>query len=128
MSNYKRKIWNERNSSDGINHRVESGELVHYVDIKEDSFLYSIIKESHFMVNSLHNFHALSNDYYDIVGYSEDGLIEAIEYSKNTFNIGVQWHPEKNYTTCITSRRLIESFVNYALKYKASIKLHMQFN
>lgn len=114
MANYNREIWNERNDPNGINHRIESGEYVHYVNIDEESILFSIIKKSRFMVNSFHNFHVLSSEYYKSVGYSEDGLIEAIEYPSKTFNIGVQWHPEKNYKTDKVSRQIIEKFIEYS--------------
>lgn len=120
MANYKREIWNEKNDPNGICHRVEDKEYVHSVDILKDSLLFSIIGESHFMVNSLHNYHVLPSDYYKSVGYSEDGLIEAIEYSYNTFNIGVQWHPEKNYKTDIVSRRLLEMFIKKASLFSMS--------
>jgi len=67
MANYKKEIWNEKNSEEGINHRVESGELVHYVDVNVNSKLYSIIGESNFLVNSLHNYHVLPSNYYIII-------------------------------------------------------------
>lgn len=116
MANYKKEIWNERNASNGINHRVENGELVHFVNVSYDSKLYSIVNKSRFKVNSLHNYHVLSSKYYEEVGYSEDGLIEAIEYPFNSFNIGVQWHPEKDLTNEV-SRSLITSFVESAVEY-----------
>ena len=123
MANYKREVWNEKNSIEGINHRDESGNLVHYVDVDENSMLYSVVKESHFMVNSLHNFHIIPSSYYKTVCYSEDGLIEGIEHLSNTFNIGVQWHPEKNYMTSKTSRRLIETFIEKSHNYSLSMKI-----
>jgi len=122
MANYKRDVWNEKNDPNGLCHRVESGELVHFVDVDVDSKLYSIIGEHHFKVNSLHNFHALASDYYNTVCYSEDGLIEGIEYSSNDFNIGVQWHPEKNYKTDSVSRRILNSFILHSVSYMDSKK------
>lgn len=122
MANYKRDIWNEKNDSNGISHRVEDKDYVHYVDIDKESLLFSIIREDCFMVNSLHNYHVLPSNYYQTVGYSEDGLIEAIEYPYNTFNIGVQWHPEKNYKTDCVSRRILETFIKKASLSNASNK------
>lgn len=122
MANYKRAVWNEINDPNGINHRVESGELVHHVNILKDSKLFSIIGESHFKVNSLHNYHVLPSEYYKTVCYSEDGLIEGIEYSGCNFNIGVQWHPEKMLDS-VVSNKLFSSFINAASNYKSSLKI-----
>ena len=30
-----------------------------------------------------------------IVGYSDDGIVEAVEVENKKFIIGVQWHPER---------------------------------
>lgn len=32
-----------------------------------------------------------------VVGYAEDGVIEAVEVDNHPFAIGVQWHPERDY-------------------------------
>lgn len=85
----------EKNSEEGINHCNKEEQFVHEVTIKKDSKLYQILKTETFKVNSLHHYHVLSSPIYDIVGYSEDGLIEVVEYKQNKFNIGVQWHPER---------------------------------
>lgn len=85
----------EKNNELGINHCNEDDYYVHSVTIDKISKLYSILKEESFKVNSLHNYHVTKSRLYDVVGYSEDGLIEAIEYKDNTFNIGLQWHPER---------------------------------
>lgn len=123
MANYKRAtIWNEKNDLNGINHRVESGELVHDVNILEDSKLFSIIGQSHFKVNSLHNYHVLPSECYRTVCYSEDGIIEGIEYSDCKFNIGVQWHPEKMLDSVVTSK-LFSSFITAASNYKSELRV-----
>ncbi len=112
MVNYKRPVWNEPNIESGINHNVKDGSLVHFVTIDKNSKLYKILNEETFMVNSIHNYHAVASFYYKTVGYSEDGLIEAIEMESNTFNIGVQWHPEKMPGE--NGKKLISSFVEAA--------------
>lgn len=92
MANYKKdKVWNEKNNS-FINHNIEG--LAHSVTISKDSILYSIINSEQIMVNSRHNYHTLSNEYYDVVAVSDDNYIEAIEMKGKKFNVGVQWHPE----------------------------------
>lgn len=123
MANYKREIWNDVNPKDGINHNVTDGSLAHFVTIDKNSRLYEILKEDKFMVNSLHNYHVLPNNYYKTVGFSEDGLIEAIEMSDKKFNIGVQWHPEKMNDD--TSKRLISSFIDAARENKDNLKINI---
>ena len=100
----------ERNNEDGINHCEDDKKYVHKVKIRKDSKLYNILKEEEFMVNSFHNFHITESLDYDIVGYSEDGLIEAIEHKENKFNIGVQWHPERLVDDKI-QERLLKAFI-----------------
>ena len=87
-------LENEKNRENGINHRVEKDE-VHGIVLDKNSKLYKIMKKEEFLVNSLHRYHVINPKEYKIVGYSEDNLIEAIEYEGNKFNIGVQWHPER---------------------------------
>ena len=109
MSNYKKEIvWNERNDS-FIEHNVEKG-LVHSVTLDKNSKLYSIVKNDNFMVTSRHSYHALPNDYFNVVALSDDNYIEAIEMNDKKFVIGVQWHPESMDDE--TSRLLFESFIN----------------
>lgn len=43
-----------------------------------------------------------------VSGLSEDGIVEAIEYPKRPFTIGVQWHPEADYRG---SAALFESLI-----------------
>ena len=65
----------------------------HQVQIKKDSVLYDILKEETLTVNSRHN-ESLKQTDLDIVAYSNDGVIEAIEDKNKKFFVGVQWHPE----------------------------------
>ena len=46
-----------------------------------------------------------------LFGYSEDGIIEAIERKDKKFAIGVQWHPEMIYNESEESQRLFKSFI-----------------
>lgn len=93
LSNYnKEKLWNEKNDS-SIIHKT-TAKNAHYVSVEENSKLFTIVKSSRFMVNSRHNYHVLSNLYFNSVAFSDDGYIEAIEMKDKKFIIGVQWHPE----------------------------------
>ncbi len=78
------------------NHNVESS-YVHDIVIDKNSKLYNIIGKEKIKVNSTHKERIKSPGIYKISAYSPDGVIEAIEYNKNDFNIGVQFHPERLY-------------------------------
>lgn len=125
MANYGRDVWNEKNDSEGVNHYVVSGELAHSVMVDKESKLYSILGKDSFEVNSFHNFHVLPSDIYNSVCYSEDGLIEGIEYSGNSFNIGVQWHPERMYDKDVLSRKLFSSFIDEAIKHSKDSNIYV---
>ena len=44
-----------------------------------------------------------------------DGVIEAVELdSPDHFVVGVQWHPERTYTTSLFSRAIFSAFVRAA--------------
>lgn len=68
----------------------------HDIIINKSSKLYSIIKEEQLNVNSYHKEHVTNPGIYEVSAYSDDRVIEGLEYNKNTFNIGVQWHPERD--------------------------------
>lgn len=68
---------------------------VHQVQIKKGSLLHDIIKEETIVTNSRHVDNLVKTDL-DIVAYSNDGVIEAIEDKAKSFFIGVEWHPESN--------------------------------
>ena len=50
------------------------------------------------------------SNYFKAVGYSDDGLIEAVEGSGD-FQIGVQWHPERMLDFDEGSVRLFKAFL-----------------
>lgn len=86
----------------GVNHwpvelyRENNDELVHKIKIDRDSKLFEIFNKEEMMVNSVHKctITEVGNDF-RVSAYSEDGLIEGIEYIKDDkYIIGVQFHPE----------------------------------
>lgn len=96
----------------GICHIQENDdELSHLVKINENSKLYDILGTTELKVNSFHRRRVSSGGEYKEVGYSEDGLIEAIEYPGENFNIGVQWHPEISYEFDENSKKIIDAFI-----------------
>ena len=92
------------------NHNNSYKKYVHEVYIDKNSKLYDIIKVDKIKVNSRHK-DMIINPNIDRVGFSNDGVIEAIEDKKKKFFIGVQWHPENMYSYDILERRLFNYFV-----------------
>lgn len=106
-----------------INHRQDDdSRLTHKVILSEDSKLFKIIGEKEFMVNSFHLRQVSDKGDYKVVAYSEDGVIEAIEYPTTVFNIGVQLHPEISYEFDINSKKIIDAFIEAAVKYREDKK------
>lgn len=90
-------------------HKRNEG-YVHGVTLDE-GVLRELFGTSKIMVNS-HHLQTISNSHlFRVVGYSDDGLIEAIEGNNGVFQIGVQWHPERMLEYDSWSRDLLETFV-----------------
>lgn len=91
----------------------------HMVRLNPNSKLFNIIGEEEFMVNSRHKYKVTETGKFTIVGYSPDGIIEAIEHKDKNFAIGVQWHPERLMDT-MPSKRLFASFIEACRSYHGS--------
>lgn len=76
--------------------RDNNNELAHYIKIDRDSELFEIFKLEEMKVNSVHKSTITEvGSKFKVSAYSEDGLIEGIEYSSiDKFIIGIQFHPE----------------------------------
>lgn len=124
MSCYGMEVKLEDNDEESdINHNVDLEEkYAHKVTIKKDSKLYEILGKEEIMVNSFHKHHGTENNIYESVAYSEDGVLEAIEYPGSTFNIGVQWHPEKMIDYDENAKKLMEYFIKEASKRTTKIQ------
>lgn len=109
----------DENKPSEINHFQETEDaLTHEVSISKDSKLYNILKEEKIKVNSFHRRHILNPKEYNVIARSSDGLIEAIEYPSDVFNVGLQWHPEISYDFDINSKKIIDYFINECSKNK----------
>ena len=80
---------------------------VHYVNIKNNTLLYDIIKQDKILVNSYHKQYLTKTDLY-ISGYSN--CIEAIEDKNKRFFLGLQWHPEKMVEYDNIERKIFDYF------------------
>ena len=81
----------------------------HEIIIDKNSKLYNVIEEEKINVNSFHVEHITNPGIYSISAYSDDGVIEGLEYNKNTFNVGVQWHPERDMDK-VYNQKLFKAF------------------
>ena len=107
-------VLNETN----INHHQREVKYVHKVNIEENTKLFNIIGKNIIDVNSKHNYHVQNVSNLKISAYSEDGLIEAVEYSDKDFVIGVQWHPETMIEYDEYANKIFDEFINKAIEYK----------
>lgn len=71
-------------------------EYSHNVNISTHSKLYQIFNKNIVSVNSSHHqgIDKIGKDF-EVVAFSDDNIIEAIEMDQDRFVVGVQWHPEK---------------------------------
>lgn len=99
-----------------INHYVKAAKYAHKIKIKKDTLLYKIVGKEEIEVNSRHNYHVPNELSFLASAYSEDGLIEAVEYANNKFTLGVQWHPESMIDYDINSKKIIENLINASRK------------
>lgn len=90
-------------------HKRNEG-YVHVVTLSDDA-LKEIFGNSRIMVNSHHLQTVSRSCLFRVVGYSDDGLIEAVEGDGPVFQVGVQWHPERMLEYDEGSRKLLERFV-----------------
>lgn len=108
--------WRGTSERDGgpLTHRQEEpgSQATHGLRMAAGSVLRAALGVAEFAVNTFH--HQAVRDVADplrAVGWSEDGLIEAVEAPDRAFVIGVQYHPEEMADTCAISARLFAAFV-----------------
>ncbi len=90
--------------------------LMHRVALEPDSRLAQLIDETTVEVNSLHH-QAIKSvaQALTVTGWSEDGVIEAVEAGDARFLIAVQWHPEE-LTDLPWVSRLFKGFAQAAAR------------
>ncbi|MFA5603330.1 MAG: gamma-glutamyl-gamma-aminobutyrate hydrolase family protein [Bacilli bacterium] len=92
------------------NHLQKGIDYVHKININTNSKLYEILQEQQIIVNSRHKSTVIKTDL-DIVGMSDDNIIEALEDKNKTFFIGLQWHPESMIEYDVLMNRLFAYFI-----------------
>jgi len=103
-----------------INKHKSVEKYAHDIVILRGTRLYNIIGYERIPVNSKHKYAISDPNGCIISAYSDDGVTEAIENPNNTFQIGVQWHPE--YLDDIYSDNLFGRFVDEAKTYSLKRK------
>ncbi len=94
------------------NPRTEPG---HMVKVKKDTLLHKIVGSEELHVNTAH--HQAVEKVSDKVianSFSEDGVIEGIEYGNHPFCLGVQWHPE--YYVSSGDKKIFTAFLEACAK------------
>lgn len=92
--------------------------LSHKIEIQDESLLNRITEQKRMEVNSLHH-QAIRNlaGNLNVIAFSPDGVIEAVEMQNHPFFLGLQWHPEWIYH--LTPTQLIfKAFINAANSYE----------
>ncbi len=88
----------------------------HKVKIGKDSLLYKIMQKEEIVTNSIHSGRITNSGEYKITAKAEDGIVEALEYRENTFNLGLQWHPELMYKEDKEQEKIFKYFINVIAK------------
>ena len=116
-SEYVPNIKNDTN----ITHYKKEG-YAHYINIKPNTKLHSIIGKDRIEVNSRHKYHLANSGLKEVAALADDDIIEALEVKEKLFNIGVQWHPELLPMSDLNSQNLFGEFIEAAKTYKKKIK------
>ena len=98
-----------------INHEQINprNEVSHEVKITKNSKLFKIIQSDKIKVNSAHH-QSVKNTGENFIAsaFASDNVVEAIEHTKHSWCIGLQWHPEFLITDSDVS--IIRDFINHA--------------
>lgn len=92
-----------------LRHKVKEDKYIHPVNLKV-SKLSKILGTNTIKVNTHHRMTVSGVEHFNIVGYSDDNIIEAIE-GEGDFQIGVQWHPERMLSFDDNSKKLFKEFL-----------------
>ena len=93
---------------------IPKEEMAHSIRIEPTSLLYQFAGNKEEMrVNSAHKEAVAKAPPSALIsGIAQDGIIEAIEFPKKKFIIGVQWHPEHCYKEDLFSFHLFKGLIN----------------
>ena len=108
---------NPNRDVDDVDLHFGHNNYAHSVKIDRNSKLYEVLKADEIMVNSQHRkcLPDESLNGFKVSGLADDNTVEAIEIPNKSFQIGVQWHPEKLNDP--NSDLLFDSFIEEANNY-----------
>ncbi len=84
----------------------------HSVNIEKDSLLYDILKADKTDVNSFHHQSVKSLGGLKVAATTDNNSIESVYMPGKKFYLGIQWHPERMYSTNIHAKMLFDYFIN----------------
>ena len=105
-------IPSQRNTNILHSQTAEYHIATHKINIVKDTIIYDMLGETS-EVNSFHH-QAIDNLAKDfkVTATSKDGMVEAIEYKKkDSFILGVQWHPELMSAKNVKMQNIFDMFV-----------------
>ena len=96
------------------NHDQNSDKYIssHQVEIIKDSLLYEIINADKTDVNSFHHQSVKSLGALKLAAKTTNDSIEAVYMPGKKFYLGVQWHPERMYSTNIHAKMIFDAFIS----------------
>lgn len=107
LSDIGREVLEHRNSP------KKDYKRFHAVNVERDSRLHSIFGKTRIDVNtSHHQAVAKAGDRLDVSSRADDEIVEGIEYTGDSYMIGVQWHPEAMADSESTDRLFADFLFN----------------
>ncbi|MFY7762074.1 gamma-glutamyl-gamma-aminobutyrate hydrolase family protein [Aquidulcibacter sp.] len=96
----------------------------HGLKVTPGTKLHAIAGLEYLQVNSFHREALVEiSDHVRVSGYSDDGLVEAIERPDRRFALGVQWHPERLIDDTDDADALFRAFVGAAHEWTKAARL-----
>ena len=83
----------------------------HSVSIVKDTPLHKILGAEITDVNSFHHQVVKTTGELKIAAFGEDSIIEAVYMPGKKFHLGIQWHPERMYSTNIHAKLIFDAFI-----------------
>ncbi|WP_300368750.1 gamma-glutamyl-gamma-aminobutyrate hydrolase family protein [Brachyspira sp.] len=105
-------IPTQRNTNILHDQTAELHVATHKIQVVKDSIIYDMLGENS-EVNSFHHqaIDKLAKDF-KVTASAKDGIVEAIEYKKkDSFILGVQWHPELMSAKNIKMQNIFDMFI-----------------
>ncbi len=114
MCTYNQSVCLKRIDS-RVQHKVFEETYTHKVKLLP-SKLKDIVRKDEIVVNSRHGYQVKNSGECVVSAKADDDVIEAVEIPEKKFCIGVQWHPELDYHTNDSSKKIWESFIDACKK------------